>query len=74
MDVTLFRDPAYALAIGTICAVLFTIYGMLLLTTQFLQNVRGYPPQITGLMMLPFSAFICTGWPATGWRWSGRSA
>ena len=50
MDISLFRDPAYALAIGTICAVFFSIYGMLLLTTQFLQNVRGYTPEQTGLM------------------------
>jgi EmrB/QacA subfamily drug resistance transporter len=71
MDVTLFRDPAYALAIGTICAVLFTIYGMLLLTTQFLQNVRGYPPQVTGLMMLPFSASVTIVSPLVG-RMVGR--
>jgi EmrB/QacA subfamily drug resistance transporter len=66
MDVSLFRDPAYALAIGTICAVLFAIYGMLLLTTQFLQNVRSYSPQVTGLMMLPFSASVTIVSPLVG--------
>lgn len=66
MDVTLFRDPAYALAIGTICAVFFTIYGMLLLTTQFLQNVRGYTPEQTGLMILPFSASVTIVSPLVG--------
>lgn len=76
MDVSLFRDPAYALAIGTICAVLFTIYGMLLLTTQFLQNVRGYPPEATGLMMLPFSASVTIVSPLVGrmvGRWGART-
>ncbi|EUA91138.1 multidrug resistance stp domain protein [Mycobacterium ulcerans str. Harvey] len=43
MDLTLFRDSSYALSIGTICTVFFAVYGMLLLTTQFLHNVRATP-------------------------------
>lgn len=71
MDVTLFRDATYALAIVTICAVLFAIYGMLLLTTQYLQNVRGYTPQATGLLLLPFSASVTIVSPLVG-RLVGR--
>ncbi|MFO1323930.1 MAG: MFS transporter [Burkholderiales bacterium] len=71
MDLTLFRDPAYSLAIGTICAVFFSIYGMLLLTTQFLQNVRGLPPETTGLVILPFSASVTIVSPIAG-RLVGR--
>ncbi len=71
MDISLFREPAYALAIGTICAVFFSIYGMLLLTTQFLQNVRGYTPEQTGLMILPFSAAVTIVSPLVG-RLVGR--
>ena len=71
MDVSLFRDPAYALAILTICTVFFSIYGMLLLTTQFLQNVRGYSPEATGLMILPFSASVTIVSPLIG-RLVGR--
>src|SRR5947207_2264591 len=55
MDLTLFRDRTYSLAIITIFSVLFSIYGMLLVTTQYLQNVRGYSPTDTGLLLLPFS-------------------
>jgi MFS family permease len=66
MDLALFRDRAYALAIATICVVFFSIYGMLLLTTQFLQNVRGYPPELTGLMILPFSGLITLVSPFIG--------
>jgi len=44
MDLTLFRDRTYALAIVTICVALFAFYGMLLVTTQYLQNVRGFTP------------------------------
>lgn len=66
MDLSLFRDRAYALAIATICVVFFSIYGMLLLITQFLQNVRGYPPEFTGLLILPFSGLITIVSPFIG--------
>lgn len=66
MDLTLFRDTSYALAIATICTVFFAVYGMLLLTTQFLQNVRGYTPSVTGLMILPFSAAVAIVSPLVG--------
>jgi MFS family permease len=75
MDVMLFRDPAYAVAIGTICAVFFSIYGMLLITTQFLQNVRGYSPEQTGIVILPFSASVTIVSPLVGHivgRWGAR--
>jgi len=71
MDISLFRDPAYALSIATICSVFFCIYGMLLLTTQFLQNVRGYSPEVTGLMILPLSATVALLSPLVG-RLVGR--
>lgn len=66
MDLSLFRDTSYALSIGTICTVFFAVYGMLLLTTQFLQNVRGYTPSVTGLMILPFSAAVAIVSPLVG--------
>jgi MFS family permease len=56
MDLALFRDRTYSLAIATIFSVLFSIYGMLLVTTQYMQNVRGFSPTDTGLLLLPFSA------------------
>src|SRR5207342_1880243 len=49
-------DRTYTLAIVTIFAVLFAVYGMLLVTTQYLQNVRGFSPIDTGLLLLPYSA------------------
>jgi EmrB/QacA subfamily drug resistance transporter len=66
MDLTLFRDRVYALAIATVCVALFTFYGMLLLTTQYLQNVRGFTPVQTGLFLLPFSAAMLVGSPVAG--------
>jgi EmrB/QacA subfamily drug resistance transporter len=66
MDVSLFADSGYALAIATICTVFFSIYGMLLLTTQFLQNVRGFTPEQTGLIILPFSVAVTVVSPLVG--------
>jgi EmrB/QacA subfamily drug resistance transporter len=71
MDVSLFRDREYALAIGTICSMFFSMYGMLLLTTQYLQNVRGYSPEQTGLVIVPFSVAIAVVSPLAG-RLVGR--
>jgi EmrB/QacA subfamily drug resistance transporter len=59
MDLTLFRDRTYALAIGTMFVAFFAMYGMLLVTTQYLQNVRGHSPAMTGALILPFS-IACT--------------
>jgi len=58
MDLTLFRDRTYTLAIVTIFAVLFATYGMLLVITQYLQNVRGFSPTDAGLLLLPYSVSV----------------
>lgn len=71
MDLTLFRDSEYSVAIATVCIVLFTLYGMLLMTTQYLQNVRGFTPVQTGLLLLPFSVAMLVGSPLAG-RLVGR--
>src|SRR5262245_66694983 len=55
MDLTLFRDRTYTLAIVTIFTVLFAIYGMLLVITQLFQNVRAFSPIEAGLLLLPYS-------------------
>jgi EmrB/QacA subfamily drug resistance transporter len=56
MDLMLFRDRTYSLALITIFAVLFAAYGMLLVITQYLQNVRGFSPVAAGLLLLSYSA------------------
>ena len=56
MDLTLFRDRTYSLAILTVFTVSFAIFGMLLVITQYLQNVRGLSPTGAGLLLLPYSA------------------
>lgn len=55
MDVRLFANRTYTLAIIVILVTLLSIYGMLLIVTQFLQNVRGFSPLVTGLVLFPFA-------------------
>ena len=55
MDLKLFRDRTYSLAIITIFTAMFAIYGMLLVITQYMQNVRGFSPTDAGLLLLPYS-------------------
>src|SRR5262249_12422694 len=55
MDLTLFRDRTYSLAIVTIFTVMLAVYGVLLVVTQLFQNVRGFSPTQAGLLLLPYS-------------------
>ena len=55
MDLRLFRDRTYSLAIISIFAVCFTAYGMVLVIMQYLQNVRGFSPTVAGLVLLSYS-------------------
>lgn len=66
MDLHLFRDRVYSVAIVTIFAVLFTVYGTLLLVTQYFQNIRGYGPIATGLLMLSMTAPSVVAAPIAG--------
>ncbi len=68
MDVRLFANRTYSLAIGTIFVCLFSAYGMLLMLTQYWQNVVGFSVLITGLLILPFSLWqIFLGPRVGGW-------
>ena len=49
MDVRVFRDRVYTVAVLTLFAVLFAIYGLLLVITQYFQNIKGYSPERAGL-------------------------
>ena len=55
MDVRVFHDRVYSAAIFTLFAILFSVYGMLLVITQYFQNVRDYSPERAGVLMLAFT-------------------
>ena len=55
MDVRVFRDRVYTVAIITLFTVLFCAYGLLLVITQYLQNVKDYSPERAGVVLLAFT-------------------
>lgn len=66
MDVRVFRSPAYTAAIVTVFAVLFCVYGSILTTTQYFQNVRDYSAVRAGVLMLAFAVPVVIGAPLAG--------
>ena len=66
MDVRFFTDRAYSAAIFTIFAVLFGIYGTLLIITQYFQNVRGYSPEEAGFLLVAMTVPTIVGAPIAG--------
>ena len=55
MDVRVFNDRVYTTAIVTLFTVLFSVYGLLLVVTQYFQNVRDYSPEKAGVVLLAFT-------------------
>jgi EmrB/QacA subfamily drug resistance transporter len=55
MDVRLFTRSTYTTALVIVFAALAGGYGMLLVVTQYFQNVQGYSPLVAGLLMFGFS-------------------
>jgi MFS family permease len=55
MDVRVFHDRVYSVAIFTLFAILFAVYGLLLVVTQYFQNIRDYSPERAGVLMLAYT-------------------
>jgi EmrB/QacA subfamily drug resistance transporter len=66
MDVRVFRDRVYTVAIITLFTVLFCVYGLLLVLTQYQQNVRGYSPEKAGVVLLAFTGPMIVLSPIAG--------
>jgi EmrB/QacA subfamily drug resistance transporter len=58
LDVTLFRNPRFTAASGSIAIGFFTLAGFTFLITQYFQFVKGYSPFGTGLRLLPVATSI----------------
>jgi EmrB/QacA subfamily drug resistance transporter len=58
LDVTLFRNPRFTAASGSITIGFFTLAGFTFLITQYFQFVKGYTPLGTGVRLLPVAISI----------------
>ena len=55
LDVTLFRNPRFSAAVGSIGLVFFAAMGTFFFMAFYLQLVRGYSPLAAGLLTTPFA-------------------
>jgi len=58
MDVTLFKNPRFTAASGSITIGFFVLAGFTFLITQYFQFVKAYTPFGTGLRILPVAVSI----------------
>lgn len=56
LDLSVFRNPRFSAASGTITMVFFALFGSLFLMTQYWQLVHGYTPLEAGVRLLPQAA------------------
>ena len=58
MDVSLFRNPRFTAASGSITIGFFVLAGFSFLMTQYFQFIKGYSPFGTGVRLLPVATSI----------------
>jgi len=56
LDVRLFRDPRFSAAVGATGLMFFAAMGTFFFSVFYIQNVRGFSPLSSGLLLLPFAA------------------
>jgi len=58
IDTSLFRNPRFTAAAGSVAIAFFALLGFIFLMTLYFQVVRGYSPLTTGVRLLPVAASV----------------
>jgi EmrB/QacA subfamily drug resistance transporter len=58
LDVSLFRNPRFSAASGSVTVAFFTLFGFIFLITQYFQFFKGYSPLSAGVHLLPVAASV----------------
>src|SRR5206468_6794517 len=58
LDVSLFRNPRFTAASGSVTVAFFAIAGFSFLITQYFQFFKGYGPLSTGVHLLPVAVSV----------------
>src|SRR5258705_10860074 len=58
LDLSLFRNPRFAAASGSVTVVFFALSGFSFLITQYFQFFKGYGPLSTGVHLLPVALSV----------------
>ncbi len=60
VDLSLFRNPRFSAASGSVTVAFFSIAGFSFLITQYFQFFKGYRPLSTGVHLLPVAISVAT--------------
>src|SRR3954447_2480112 len=58
LDVSLFRNPRFAAASGSVAISFFALSGFIFLVAQYFQVLKGYGPLSTGVRLLPVAGSV----------------
>jgi EmrB/QacA subfamily drug resistance transporter len=58
LDVSLFRNPRFTAASGSVAISFFALSGFIFLVVQYFQFVKGYSPLGTGVRLLPVAGSV----------------
>src|SRR6266571_4232687 len=71
LDITLFRNPRFTAASGSVAIAFFALNGFIFLMTQYFQVVKGFGPLGTGVRLLPVAGSVAVA-SVTGTRLAVR--
>ena len=58
LDITLFRNPRFTAASGSVAIAFFALNGFIFLATQYFQVLKGFRPLGTGVRLLPVAGSV----------------
>ena len=58
LDLSLFRNPRFTAASGSVAISFFALSGFIFLVTQYFQFLKGYGPLSTGVRLLPVATSV----------------
>ncbi len=58
LDLSLFGNPRFTAASGSVTVAFFSLFGFIFLMTQFFQFIKGYSPLSTGVHLLPVATSV----------------
>jgi EmrB/QacA subfamily drug resistance transporter len=58
LDISLFRNPRFAAASGSVTVAFFSLFGFIFLMTQYFQFLKGYGPLSAGVHLLPVATSV----------------
>ena len=58
LDVSLFANPRFTAASGSVTVAFFSLFGFIFLMTQYFQFIKGYSPLSAGVHLLPVATSV----------------